>query len=225
MPKLNSIRLSRRTVFKAGLIIGSGFALELFSTKFVQADSSSDNSSPQKDKKNGQLGFLYDENLCIECGACAVTCKKSYKLEKGVIWRKVLSSDSHALSMSCNHCAKPACVEVCPVNAYKKREKDGVVTHDKERCVGCKYCLYACPYHAPQYGEESGAVSKCELCSTRLDQGENPICVGACPVKALNYGEVSELLKTPGAVLGIVGGLPSPTMTKPSLVIIPKKSI
>ena len=220
MMKLSDLSLSRRLALKTGAWVAAALVIGLSPARILKAASGE--TAPQPVKKK-QLGFMYDETKCIECWACVFACKKANNWEEGVHWRKVLSSDNHSLSMSCNHCADPACLKVCPVKAYTKREKDGIVVHNPKKCVGCGYCLYACPYHAPQFGEKSGAISKCSFCYQRQDQGWDPVCISACPVKALRYGDVEKLLKEAGANASMIKGLPSPKITKPSLVTIAKK--
>lgn len=213
MPMVN-----RRTVLKVGILASAAAVIGLPARKAVLAAT-----GQESDRK--QLGFSYDQGKCVGCRACEKACKKEYQWEQGVQWRTVYTAESDGnevfLSMSCNHCAQPACVAVCPVGAYTKRASDGIVVHDSSKCVGCKYCLYACPYHAPSLGEVTGAVSKCSMCYTRIDQGGKPVCVEACPKKALTYGDINELKKAPGAT-SQVNGLPSPELTRPSFTIIPK---
>jgi formate dehydrogenase iron-sulfur subunit len=101
------------------------------------------------------------------------------------------------VSMACMHCTAPPCMAVCPVKAINKRE-DGLVLVDKEKCIGCGYCLYACPFGAPQFETSSifgskGKMDKCTFCVQRIDRGEKPACTSACTTKALIAGDTSEL--------------------------------
>lgn len=225
MSKLRSkINLTRRTALKIGALTTASLFIGVSPFHKFQVGT-----AQAADAEGGpkQLGFSYDQGKCIGCKQCVYTCKKVNKWEDGVEWRKVhvIPTDKKPvfLSMSCNHCEDPACVKVCPVGAYTKREKDGIVVHNSAKCVGCKYCMYACPYHAPQFGETSGAISKCSMCYQRIDKGEKPACVDACPAKALQYGDVADLKKLAGAV-NQIANLPSPEITNPSFYIIPKKA-
>jgi anaerobic dimethyl sulfoxide reductase subunit B (iron-sulfur subunit) len=220
--KLN-LKLTRRGALKVGALTAAAVAVgvPLGSLKVASVEAATEGGAPK------QLGFLYDQSLCIGCKACASACKKTNNWEPGAEWRKVYTKKTDKgnvfLSMSCNHCADPACAKVCPVGAYSKRESDGIVVHDSKKCVGCAYCLYACPYHAPQFVKSgTGAVSKCSFCYTIQDAGGKPACVTACPKKALSYGDINELKKTQGAIAPEIGGLPSATVTNPSFVIVPK---
>ncbi|AHF07212.1 4Fe-4S dicluster domain-containing protein [Desulfitobacterium metallireducens] len=219
----SKINLTRRAAIKIGVLTTATLVIGV--SPFQKFQVSSALAADNTGSSSKQLGFSYDQKKCIGCKQCAYTCKKVNKWEAGVEWRKVhvIATDKKPvfLSMSCNHCADPACLKVCPVGAYTKREKDGIVVHNSARCVGCKYCMYACPYHAPQFGETSGAISKCSMCYQRIDEGQKPACVEACPTKALQYGDVVDLKKLAGAVTQIAN-LPSPEITQPSFYIIPK---
>ncbi|TAK68800.1 MAG: 4Fe-4S dicluster domain-containing protein [Betaproteobacteria bacterium] len=88
----------------------------------------------------------------------------------------------------CNHCAHPACVQVCPVGATYKTE-DGVVLIDHDYCIGCRYCVQACPYGARYFNEEKGVSDKCTWCYHRITKGLQPACVEVCPVGARIFGD------------------------------------
>lgn len=215
----NNKRLSRRTVIKGGVLLGTVTAIGLMSTKALWAEQVvPPNTVPLSKKK--QIGFCYDERKCIRCEMCVKICRNTYKWEEGTIWRKLLKNEKgEALSMSCNHCTDPACAKVCPVVAYTKRESDGIVIHNPARCVGCGYCLYACPYHAPRIGEKTGAVSKCHFCYKLQDAGQGPLCVGVCPTQALTMGDMTELSQKGDLNYK---GLPDPKITKPNMIAIPQ---
>lgn len=218
MDKMNKrVIITRRSVLKAGAFATAALAVGFFPGKLVLADNVKD--APKNPNK---IGFMYDQASCIGCKSCVHTCKNTNRWEAGAEWRRVIpTTNGSYLSMSCNHCENPACVTVCPVKAYTIREKDGIVVHDPEKCVGCKYCMYACPYHAPQFSYATGRISKCHFCFERQDNGEKPACVTSCPTKALTSGTLVELRKAQGGAAQIKG-LPNPELTKPSIVIIPK---
>ncbi len=89
----------------------------------------------------------------------------------------------------CNQCANPPCVSICPVNATFKTP-DGVILVDKDRCIGCKYCVVACPYGARYLHPETLVVDKCNFCYHRITQGMLPACVQACPTGARAFGDL-----------------------------------
>lgn len=181
-----------------------------------------------------QLGFYINNDYCTGCKACVVACKDKNDNEVGVNFRRVYEHSEgdyverdHAViqniqtfftSISCNHCKNPKCVEGCPTGAMYKREEDGVVLVDHDKCVGCKYCVWNCPYGAPQYNEMLGKMTKCDFCIDLISAGENPACVGSCPMRAIEYGPIEELRAKYGNVSDIKG-LPNSSITKPNLII------
>lgn len=183
------------------------------------------------------LGFYLDQTVCTGCKACQIACKDKHDLPVGVTWRRVVeytggswqqSGDtivpnvfSYYTSIACNHCADPICVKVCPTTAMHKRE-DGTVAVDPDKCVGCRYCEWACPYSAPQFNPEIGTMTKCDLCADYRSEGKNPACVEACPSRALDWGPIDELRARYGNVDDIEP-LPDPSITSPHLVITPHR--
>ncbi len=147
-----------------------------------------------------QRAFFYDQQYCIGCHACETACKVKNKLDLEVNYRKVDSFEiivndrlvERHLSHSCMHCKDPQCMKVCPTNAYIKRE-DGVVIHNPETCVGCGYCIYACPHNAPQMNPRTKKVEKCNMCYELIDKGEEPACVRGCPVQVLKIGDIEKM--------------------------------
>ncbi|MGE5591606.1 MAG: DMSO/selenate family reductase complex B subunit [Bacillota bacterium] len=175
-----------------------------------------------------QKGFYYDMTACIGCKTCQVACKDKNNLEVGELFRKVYTFEGgkfprpwiYHLSISCNHCAEPRCVENCPTGALTKRAEDGLVVQNPDKCIGCRYCIWSCPYGAPAYLEKEGRVGKCNGCADLVDQGLNPACVDACYMRALEFGDIEELQKKHGGTVS-VAGLPDPGLTGPSLVVTP----
>ncbi|MDX2454892.1 MAG: 4Fe-4S dicluster domain-containing protein [Desulfosarcina sp.] len=98
-----------------------------------------------------------------------------------------------SLFVPCFQCEKAWCMEACPTEAIRKRDKDGLVYILEELCVGCKACITACPWQIPQWDSKAGKVMKCDLCMDRIDDGELPACVAACPTNALEFGKPEEM--------------------------------
>lgn len=142
-----------------------------------------------------QYGWLLDYKRCIECRACEAACKQWNNLDTGIQFRKVKISETgkfpnvrtQALSLACNHCDKPACLEVCPVKAITRNAADGSVNIDQKACIGCQLCVKFCPYDVPVYSAKTRTVFKCTLCTDRLSEGLKPACATLCPTAALQF--------------------------------------
>lgn len=181
-----------------------------------------------------QLAFFIDVSACSGCKACQVACKDKHDLEPGRLWRRVATVEggewvrqgeawrttafAYSVSLSCLHCRQPACVNGCPTGAMRKQE-DGTVVVDADRCIGCRYCEWTCPYGAPRYDAAAGRASKCDFCADERREGRPPACVAACPMRALEYGELADLETRYGTEGRDLYPLPSPATTEPSVVI------
>jgi formate dehydrogenase iron-sulfur subunit len=153
-----------------------------------------------------QYGLLFDATECIGCGNCYYACKKENNLAvtgkdflKDHLTDKTYTvveeyGDKYARKM-CMHCIEPACASVCPVGAFEKTAI-GPVLYDENKCIGCRYCMQACPHNVPRYewSETSPGIKKCILCHDRLKEGKLTACAESCPVEATLSGKLTELI-------------------------------
>jgi formate dehydrogenase iron-sulfur subunit len=154
--------------------------------------------------------ILIDITKCVGCEECVLACKEENelgpdRLRPGQDAVDGLSAtrfstilrypDDHFVRQQCRHCLEPACVSACLVGAMQKTP-EGPVIYDSELCMGCRYCLLACPYGIPRYEWDQAVplVKKCTLCNHRIAEGKEPACVEACPEDALLFGERDDLL-------------------------------
>jgi anaerobic dimethyl sulfoxide reductase subunit B (iron-sulfur subunit) len=175
-------------------------------------------------------GFLLDLARCVGCGACALACRLENRLSPDLSWRRILplnlarspAGPTYHFSLACHHCEAPPCAKACPSGALEKRS-DGVVLLHADRCIGCRYCEMACPFGAPAYDAAAGVMTKCHLCSPRLDRGLEPACVTACPTDALRFSERVDQVPPPFGPAAELPGFADPSGARPSLRLAPPK--
>lgn len=171
--------------------------------------------------------MVIDTVRCMGCHTCAVACKLENNLPDGIWWNRVLTVGGDEMetpsgeypnvqmdfiTLSCQHCENPACVKVCPVGATWKDEETGLVMQDPDACLGCRYCMVACPYtgvrqfnfEEPQYAagfavgsadapaHQKATVGKCTFCAHRLAKGQLPACIEQCPARARHFGDLND---------------------------------
>lgn len=151
-----------------------------------------------------RVGILTDLTRCLGCKACAYACKEINGLPKeeldhlsSLTWTIVERRGGLNVRRHCMHCLDPACASVCPVAALRK-DPTGPVVYEEERCIGCRYCMVACPFNMPKYEWDKALpkMQKCIFCSeNRLSKGKQPACTEVCPAKATVFGEREALLR------------------------------
>lgn len=144
--------------------------------------------------------MVIDTRRCNGCHACSVACKAEFDVPLGSTrsWVEYVEKGDypnvarHFLPRLCNQCGDPPCVPVCPTGATYKRKEDGIVVVDADKCIGCKYCLLACPYDARFINPRTGTADKCDFCLHRIQNGVAPACVTTCQGRARIFGDMND---------------------------------
>ena len=157
-----------------------------------------------------QYAFYFDPSRCMQCFTCQVACKAEHHLRpraeekpgtKGPQYREVMAIEDltakreaslEYVSMACMHCGSAPCLAACPTGAIYRDPEYGVVLVNRDLCIGCRYCSWACPFGAPQFGGD-GLMQKCDLCIDRLRNGQQPACVEYCCGGAIKAGPVEQM--------------------------------
>ena len=187
-----------------------------------------------------RLGFTVDLASCTGCKACQIACKDKNGLVEGILWRRVAEVNggswtkqaatwldetwTYHVSMACMHCSRPICVEVCPTKAMHKRS-DGIVVIDTDRCMGCQYCAWACPYAAPQFDETRGVMTKCDLCRDHIAMGRDPACVEACMMRVLTLVDLNAGEERAKIQRDDIYPLPPANLTEPTTDLVPHRDV
>ena len=147
-----------------------------------------------------RYGMVIDLRRCVGCNACTVACKQSNGTPPGMFYSHVSLREEGAYPnatarytpMLCGHCEEAACVSVCLTGASYRDEKTGMVLVDKEKCIGCKYCMMACPYGVRSWNAAEKCAEKCTLCGHLTSQDKLPACVKSCAAGARFYGDLDD---------------------------------
>jgi len=182
--------LSRRDVLKKA----TGGAALIASTAAIPGVAQATTQTTKR------YAMVIDTRRCVGCHACTIACKTEFDVPLGVnrSWVESIEKGNfphvkrNFLPRLCNQCERPPCVWVCPVNATHKRKEDGIVTIDSDICIGCKYCIQACPYGARFINPKTGSADKCDFCLHRVREGLAPACVNTCQGRARIFGDLND---------------------------------
>jgi Fe-S-cluster-containing dehydrogenase component len=195
--------IGRRGFFKVAAV-GAGV---------VAAGSAAASSAPGANGQPESPGMLVDTTLCVGCRGCEAACaeangnppppdgdqvlasKRDTSIDQFTVVNRVEGVENRFAKKQCMHCISPACASACPVRAMDKKP-EGPVTYDPSACLGCRYCMVACPFDVPkyEYGSNTPRVRKCSFCADRQKAGLKPACAEVCPSGALTFGRRGELL-------------------------------
>lgn len=151
------------------------------------------------------VGILFDMLCCVGCRACVRACMEIHGFEgeanevtdlSATACTSMTDKDGSFLRNLCRHCVDPSCASACPVGALRKTDL-GPVVYDVDRCIGCRYCMVACPFDIPRYewDDPVPAIRKCDMCIDRIEEGGQPACAAACPFGATIFGTRTEILE------------------------------
>lgn len=203
---------NRRDFLKSAIAIGAS------SVGLVPTESE---AKPKNILSDDRMGVLVDTTVCVGCGMCEQSCKIAHGFSNKnvkdieaqprteefrrpdhktltVVNQFLNPKDSEKpinVKVQCMHCDHPACVSACIVGAFTK-EENGTVLWDSDKCIGCRYCMVACPFQVPAFEFDKAIhpkIVKCDFCYSRTSKGELPACVEICPVEVLTYGKLRDL--------------------------------
>ncbi len=211
--------LSRRKFLRlSASTVGALAVLSVEGAPVVRGEGAMAERALAQGQNDEVVAVLVDVSRCVGCQNCQRACSQANNLHPSPAEWKVLSAQSYTfvercqanapqptqagagqvrtVKRQCVHCLHPACVSACTVGAMKRTERGAVVV-DSTKCIGCRYCQYACPFGVPKFEWDTalGAVHKCTLCVERLIQGQPPACAAACPSGALKFGRRGDLLQ------------------------------
>ncbi|RXJ69127.1 nitrite reductase [Halarcobacter ebronensis] len=190
------------------------------------------NASEESKKKKPHYAMLFDQNKCVGCSDCEIACAKVNHVPKGQ-HRLYVEDQTNPndlkfkkyMRVSCQQCVDSPCTEVCPTKACHKDSITNIVTMNTDDCIGCKYCIVACPYDVRFINEETNAAENCNFClNTNFKEGKEPGCVAACKYDALVFGDLNDEDSYINKILAVkdAARLKPGFGTKPSLRYIPK---